>query len=129
MEVKFPRLGLLILPGCWRDIGHLKRGGQCDINFLSSAAQFPAALFCFKVPELLVEVGWKCRRSGPRNYLVVGAKVHNWEIFSAESSMRNIAILYRGNSSSCGSRLKKTKKTYSCRRRSDSAFPGFDRFS
>jgi hypothetical protein len=56
MEVKFPRLGLLTLPGCWRAIGHLKRGGQWDINLMSSAATVRAALLCFKVPKLLMEV-------------------------------------------------------------------------
>jgi hypothetical protein len=38
-----------------------------------------AALHCFKVPELLMEVEWKCRLSGPRNYLVVSAEMHDWE--------------------------------------------------
>ena len=56
MEVKFPRLGLLTLPGCWRPIGHLKRGGQCDINFVSSAAQCPSSSALFKAPELQMAV-------------------------------------------------------------------------
>ena len=47
MEVKFPRLGLLTLPGCWRAISHLKRGGQLDINFVSSAAQCPSSIALF----------------------------------------------------------------------------------
>jgi len=44
MEVKFPRLGLLLLPGGWRAIGHLKRGGQGNINFVSGAAQCPRSI-------------------------------------------------------------------------------------
>jgi len=43
MEVKFPRLGLLILPGGWRAIGHLKLGGQGNINFVSGADQCPSS--------------------------------------------------------------------------------------
>jgi len=47
MEVKFPRLGLLILPGGWRAIGHLERRGQGNINFVSGAAHCPSRIASF----------------------------------------------------------------------------------
>jgi hypothetical protein len=56
MAVNIPQLGLLSLPGFWRATGHVKREHCSTLILCTVLPDIRAALHCFKVPELLMEV-------------------------------------------------------------------------